>query len=73
MQLGSNGHTLCLMLYWIRSMIQLLRHRSQDARTDTWFIYLRPLGHVYKSLMWHSDQKSVGALVLAIVNEAQTA
>ncbi len=25
------------------------------------------------SLMWHNDQKSVCALVLAIVNEAQTA
>ncbi len=26
-----------------------------------------------RSLMWHKDQKSVCALVLAIVNEAQTA
>ncbi len=26
-----------------------------------------------RSLMWHNDQKSVCALVLAIVNEAQTA
>ncbi len=26
-----------------------------------------------RSLMWHKDQKSVSALVLAIVNEAQTA
>ncbi len=25
-----------------------------------------------RSLMWHNDQKSVCALVLAIVNEAQT-
>ncbi len=28
---------------------------------------------VMRSLMWHKDQNSVCALVLAIVNEAQTA
>ncbi len=27
---------------------------------------------IMRSLMWHMDQKSVCALVLAIVNEAQT-
>ncbi len=29
-------------------------------------------GILMRSVMWHKDQKSVFALVLAIVNEAQT-
>ncbi len=35
--------------------------------------YFQDSHDAMRSLMWHNDQKSVCALVLAIINEAQTA
>ncbi len=40
--------------------------RQQHAET------FRDSHDAMRSVMWHKDQKSVRALVLAIVNEAQT-
>ncbi len=48
---------IALMLLGLRQQHALIFRDSSDAM---------------RSVMWHKDQKSVCALVLAIVNEAQT-
>ncbi len=47
-------------------------HHSQSLRQQHAEIF-QDSHDAMRSLMWHKDQKSVCVLVLAIVNEAQTA